>query len=264
MTTLFSEFLMKHLMLYGQPIIETDSTKLYFLEILSRVEFNGQIYQPNDFIPDMNIQMKFRLAQHLLTCIGKMQKIYPGISFSFNISALEVDMGIDRFIDEILSKPQTFGLDPKRCVIEITEHSSLEEENICNSLRKLKDMHRFRFALDDFGSKFATMNQIYNTNTVFDYIKIDGSLIRDIENDIAKQQTLYHIVEIIHIHKKQAVVEYVSSKDVYDVVSASNPDFLQGFFFGEPRPIEVYLEDRSPINLTTEWGKKYSEKVNNG
>lgn len=248
MTTLFGEFLMRHLMLYGQPIVESESKKLYFMEILSRVELDGRLYQPSEFIPSMSINMKFRLAQHLLTSIGKMQKIYPGISFSFNISALEVDMGIDTFIEEILARPQEFGLDPKRCVIEITEHSSLEEENICNALKKLKDSHGFRFALDDFGSKFATMNQIYNKNTVFDYIKIDGSLIKGIEADIAKQRTLYHIVEIIHIHGKQAVVEYISSQGVYDVVNNSNPDFLQGFFFGEPRPIEYYLKDQTPIN----------------
>lgn len=264
MTTLFSEFLMRHLTLYGQPIVESESKKLYFLEILSRVKLDGKLYQPNDFIPGMSIDMKFLLAQYLLTSIGKMQKIYPGISFSFNISALEVDMGIDAFIEEILAQPEVFGLDPKRCVIEITEHSSLEEENICDALKKLKDSHGFRFALDDFGSKFATMNQIYNKNTVFDYIKIDGSLIRGIEDDVAKQRTLYHIVEIIHIHGKQAVVEYVSSQGVCDIVNSSNPDFLQGFLFGEPRPIEVYLEKKTPINLITECGNEYSGKVKNG
>lgn len=57
MTALFSKFLEQHLFVVAQPIVDAITQEVYFYEILSRVEIDGKIYMPNDFIHDMNIQI---------------------------------------------------------------------------------------------------------------------------------------------------------------------------------------------------------------
>lgn len=242
MTALFSKFLEQHLFVVTQPIVDAITQEVYFYEILSRVEIDGKIYMPNDFIPDMNIQMKYRLAKFLFKNICELQVIFPDKSFSLNISSLEIDMGIEEYLKELLLSEEC-NLDTSRCIIEITEHSSIGDKHTYESIKNIKSKLGFRFALDDFGSKYATLDKIYKTEDVFDYIKVDGELVKDIIEDKGKQFNLQTLVNFIQGNGKKAIVEYVSSKAVYEtIMNISKPDYLQGFYFGEPTPIKCFLK----------------------
>lgn len=241
MTEIYSQFLINHLSLVIQPIVDAQTHEVYFYEILSRVEFEGRTYLPNEFIPDMNIQARFRLAKHIFKRICKLQEKYPEMSFSLNISSVEIDMGIEEFLATICES-KTYQLDTSRCVIEITEHASIDNPSTYESLKNIKNRFGFKFALDDFGSNFATLNKIYDAEDIFDYIKIDGTLVKDIESNPVKQISLHHIIKLIQANGKKAIVEYISSEEVYrKVTETAKPDYLQGFFFGIPCKVDDYL-----------------------
>ena len=243
MTALFSRFLEKHLYVVAQPVVDAITKEVHFYEILSRVEFEGQIHLPNDFIPDMNIQMKYRLAKFLFKNIGKLQQLCPDKSFSLNISSLEIDMGIEEYLKQLLETDE-YLLDTSRCIIEITEHSSIDDEKTYESIKNIKKKLGFRVALDDFGSKYSTLDKIYSTEDVFDYIKVDGTLVKNITTDLMKQINLRFIVDFIQTNKKMAIVEYVSSEEVYKaIMHVSTPDYLQGYFFGEPSPVKYFMKE---------------------
>lgn len=241
MTSLFSHFLHQHLYIVAQPIVDAKTKEVHFFEILSRVKYDDEIHMPNDFIPDMNIQMRYQLAKYLFKCIGDLQTAYPEASFSLNMSSLEIDMGIEEHLQEILQSEEC-QIDTNRCVIEITEHSSIADPKTYESIKNIKKKFGFKFALDDFGSKYSTLDKIYGTEDVFDYIKVDGSLVKGIEKDSLKQLNLNLIVTFIQANNKKAIVEYVSSTEVYDkVMEFTKPDYLQGFLFGEPVEIKHFL-----------------------
>jgi len=244
MTQIFSEFLKQHLCVVIQPIVDAVTKEVHFYEILSRVEFGGKTHFPADFIPDMNIQMRLRLAKHLFKSICELQAKYPDMTFSLNISSIEIDLGIDEFLESLFLSPE-YHLDTNRCVIEITEHASIDNPKTFESIKNIKKRFGFKFALDDFGSKFSTLNKIYDAEDVFDYIKIDGALIKDIESDYSKQVSLHHIVQLIQANGKKAIVEYISSEEVHEKVMIANPDYLQGFLFGKPCKVEDYLNIKS-------------------
>ncbi|MFW9625578.1 MAG: EAL domain-containing protein [Sulfurospirillum sp.] len=245
MTTLFSKFLEKHLYIVAQPIVDSITKKVYFYEILSRVEIDGEIHLPSDFIPDMNIQMKYRLAKFLFKNISKLQQLLPDKSFSLNISSLEIDMGIEEYLKKLLEAEGSF-LDASRCIIEITEHSSLDDEKTYESIKNIKHNFGFRFALDDFGSKYSTLDKIYSTENVFDYIKVDGALVKNIETDLMKQVNLQFMVNFIQTNNKKVIVEYVSSEEVYKtIMHVSKPEYLQGFYFGEPKSIKCFFKEET-------------------
>lgn len=242
MTTLISKFLEQHLYIVAQPIVDALSKEVYFYEILSRAKLDGKTYLPNDFLPDMNIHMRFRLAKHIFKRICDLQDKYPDMSFSLNISSIEIDMGIEEFLNTIFES-ETYNLDTSRCVIEVTEHASIDNPKTYESLKNIKSKFGFKFALDDFGSNFATLDKIYDDDGVFDYIKVDGKLVREIDKDIVKQISLHHIIKIIQGCGKKAIVEYISSEDIYKtIMKISQPDYLQGFYFGEPTDIESFAE----------------------
>lgn len=240
MTSIISAFLMDHLELYAQPIVDSISKKVYFYEILSRVRYKNKLYYPDEFIFNMSISMRLELAKTLLIKIGELQKKHPNISFSLNISALEVDMKLDKFL---ISLYEENSIDPQYCIIEITEQAALDDLRIYNILKNLKNKYGFRFAVDDFGTKFAVLNHVVDKNKekVFDYIKIDGSLIENIEHDHLVYANLCTYLHFIKQNEKKAIVEYIASEAIYNIVKQLEPDFLQGFFFGEPKPIHYYL-----------------------
>lgn len=240
MVSLFSQFLDKHLLQYVHPVIEATSGKLHFYEVLSRVEFEGVVHSPDKFLEDITINQRYRLAEKLFEAIAKLQKKFPAFSFSMNISALEIDLGLDKFLIKLTTENNFLDIDPKRCIIELTE-CSIVDDRIYKILQDLKNKSGFKLALDDFGSKFSTLTQVQSKDSVFDYVKIDGCLVVGIENDEIKRKDLEDIIKMIHRNGKKAVVEYVSCLNVCNAALTTNPDFLQGFLFGEPMPIEKYI-----------------------
>lgn len=241
MISLFSKFLDLHLLQYVHPVVEAETGNLHFYEVLSRVYYDGVLYSPHEFLEDITINQRYKLAEKLFEAIGKMQKKYPTLSFSMNLSALEIDMGMDKFLVKLTTENNFLDIDPKRCVIELTECSIINDK-IYKILHELKNKTGFKLALDDFGSKYSTLKQVQSKNSVFDYVKIDGSLVEGIEHDEIKRLDLKEIIKMIQRNGKKAIVEYVSNEAVCDLVLSTSPDYLQGFLFGEPMPIEKYLE----------------------
>lgn len=247
MKSIFSLFILDHAYQVVQPIVDAKTKEVHFFELLTRVIYNNQTYMPIEFISDMSPHMKYSLAKKLFYTISKLQRTYPTISFSLNISSLEIEMGIEAFIDELMKDKKT-AIDPSRCIIEITEHSQLKSNKIFESILSIKERFGFRFALDDFGSEYATFKQLYKKGSGFDYVKIDGSMVKGIDKDQDIQNSLRLIVDLIKLHGKKAIVEYVSTEQEMDaVIKTANPDYLQGYHLGEPRPIETYI--RQPNSL---------------
>lgn len=251
MRTIISKIFMKHLVLYVQPIVNPTTKKVFFYEVLSRVLYEDDLHFPNEFIFNMSISMRLELAQTLLKRIGELQKENPTTSFSLNISTLEIDMKLDEFL---VSLCKDNSIDPTRCIIEITEQAALNDMRIYNILKDLKNTYGFRFAIDDFGTKFSVLNHVVDKNKerVFDFIKIDGSLIENIENDKLVYANLCTYLHFIKQNKKQAIIEYIASEAIYDIVKELEPDFMQGYFFGKPMPIDHYLPKLKPVNSDIE------------
>lgn len=248
MINIFSEFLDDHLLQYVHPVVEANTGKLHFFEVLSRVKFKGRIYAPSEFLNDISIAQKYRMAKKIFTEIALMQKEYPTVSFSMNISSLEVDMGLADFLISLNDTTHGNGIDSSRCIIELTEQS-LIDTRIYSILQDLKSKTKFRFALDDFGVKYSNLSLVCKEENVFDYIKVDGSLVENIDTNSAKRITLNHFIQIIKTQGKKSIVEYISSKEIYNAVKISNPEYLQGFLFGEPAPIEAFILQQKDISI---------------
>lgn len=96
-----------------------------------------------------------------------------------------------------------------------------------------------KIALDDFGAGYSNFSHILNLPV--DYIKIDASLISNIDRDEHSQIMVETIVGLAKKLNVKTIAEFVSSKEILDTVTRLNVDYAQGFYIGKPEPIENHL-----------------------
>ncbi|MEJ2468247.1 MAG: EAL domain-containing protein, partial [Campylobacterales bacterium] len=107
-------------------------------------------------------------------------------------------------------------------------------------IKKMKQLG-CRFAIDDFGSGYSNFEHLLHLD--IDYIKIDGSLIRNLDSDVNSLLIVEAIVNIAQKRELACIAEYVHNRTVMELVKRLGIRYAQGFYLGEPRP-EV-LEETS-------------------
>ncbi|MCK4795930.1 MAG: EAL domain-containing protein, partial [Spirochaetes bacterium] len=85
---------------------------------------------------------------------------------------------------------------------------------------------------DDFGTGYSNFNYILRMNV--DYIKIDASLIKNIDTDKSSQIITETIVDFTKKLNIKTIAEFVHSKNVYNKVKKLEIDYSQGFYLGKP------------------------------
>ena len=217
-----------NLIVYYQPIVDNKTGKIKY-ECLSRFSENGLIIPPYKFLEASKITGTLSLITK--NVIEKSFKFFSGteIEFSINITAEDFEKGELKTI--LINNLRKNNIKATQVIIEILEDiSSLK--GMCNQLKELRDLG-FQIAIDDFGSSSSNLSRIIEFNP--DYIKIDGSFIRDL---LINKNSLIIVEAIVYICKKadiKTVAEFVHSKEILDKVIELGIDYSQGFYFGEPK-----------------------------
>lgn len=226
--------------LYRQEIVpislRTEGSK--HTEILLRmVEEDGKIISPMAFIPTaerygLMIQIDYYVLQ--TTCQYLSQNPYGQHVFAINLSGQTLSSltAMEKLIEHI-SKTD---IDPGRIFFEVTETVTIANlENAISFINKVQKLG-CHVALDDFGTGLSSFS--YLKNLPLDYIKIDGSFIKD----MATEKSSLMMVEAIHsVGKKlglRTIAEYVENVEIYKLLKEIGVDYAQGFLFSVPRPLQ--------------------------
>lgn len=136
------------------------------------------------------------------------------------------------FHQELKQKIIQLGIGEK-LIFEIVESDSLvNNKYLKNFIKEFKELG-VKFAIDDFGSGFSNFSFILDMSP--DFIKIDGTLIKDIDTNKHSYELVKSIVAFSHTLGIKLIAEYVHSKDVYDVAYSLGIDYFQGYYFDEPK-----------------------------
>jgi EAL domain-containing protein (putative c-di-GMP-specific phosphodiesterase class I) len=134
-------------------------------------------------------------------------------------------------------------------VFEITETAAMSEIDVTvNFIKKLKDMG-CRFALDDFGAGFSSF--YYLKRFAVDYLKIDGSFIRDLADEDGSNRLFVKALNDVAIGmNKQVIAEWVETPEVLKLLQDMGAKFGQGYLFQKPTLLDGsqdyrYAEERS-------------------
>ncbi len=218
---------------YFQPIIDNKTDKIVKYEALSRlIDKNGVIYSPQNFIP---IAKKIKVYDKITkTVIAKTFAAFEKMDFDFSINLSFDDIINQNIYNFVLDTLELTSMG-ERVTFELLESEKVNDfQKLLHFFSEIK-RHGGKIAIDDFGSGFSNFS--YLTKIEPDFIKIDGSLIKDICVD----KNAYMVVEtIVDFAKKmniKTVAEYVHSSTVLSVVKSLGIDYSQGFYIDKPTPI---------------------------
>lgn len=217
---------------FFQPIVCAKSGRVIKYEALARLLLpDGKILAPNAFL---GISQKIGLYPQITRAIvSSALKIFAlrQDSVSINLSTQDIfDTSTRAFLlDAIHMFPE-----PARVTIEFLESEELifnsDFMDFVNSLKGLG----VKFAIDDFGSGFSNYQNL--SSLPIDMLKIDGSLIKDIDTNHSHRLTVESIQSLASKLGIESVAEFVATESIAKVIADMGITFAQGYFYGAPEP----------------------------
>ena len=225
---------------YLQPIYDNKLNTIYKYEALMRIFDNDKVILPQVFI---NKARKFRLFNQLmeimiLKVLDYIKKYKIHISINLDYDDIQNPVLKNLIINNI--KNNHIG---QYLTIEILESKRISNFNIVNEfINKLKQ-YNVSCAIDDFGSGFSNYEHILKINT--DYIKIDSSLIKKIDQDIY-YNLIKNIVSFANEQNIKIIAEYVKNLSIQRYVLSLDIPYSQGYYFSKAEPVKLFFnEDES-------------------
>jgi diguanylate cyclase (GGDEF)-like protein/PAS domain S-box-containing protein len=222
-----------------KPIKNSDENA--YKEILLRLrQSDGTVISPMAFIPAAERyglmtaidRWVIRYAfQWLSQC--KLSEQTPDI-YAINISGQS--LADPQFLTYCINEYQRAAISPGHVCLEITETAAIANWTHAKQLfAGLKEMG-FKFALDDFGSGMASF--AYLKYLPLDFIKIDGSFVKDMLHDPMDKTLVQMINEIGHVMKLKTIAEYVENESTLQLLHLMGVDYAQGFCIHKPAPLK--------------------------
>jgi diguanylate cyclase (GGDEF)-like protein len=215
---------------YYQAIVDTKTLKVQKYECLARmVDAKGKIVSPLTFIPIAKKIKYYNMVTRIM--IDKSFDNFETMNCEFTINLSIEDIIKKDMFEFIMCKLKNSTISDK-VTFEILESDAIEDFKKVN--RFIQEARRYgaKIAIDDFGSGYSNFSHLTKINA--DYIKIDGSLVKNIDTDNNSFIVVESIVEFAKKLGIKTIAEYVHSSSVLDKVKELNIDYSQGFYIDEP------------------------------
>ncbi|TCT13847.1 PAS domain S-box-containing protein/diguanylate cyclase (GGDEF)-like protein [Natranaerovirga pectinivora] len=158
----------------------------------------------------------------------------------FNINISGASLNNESIVDFIISELEKYDISPEKICFEITETIALSNFNIANDfINKLRRLG-CKFALDDFGSGLTSFE--YLKYLPIDYLKIDGSFIKNINNNPIDYAMVDSINQIAHLLNIETVAEFVENEKIVECLNKIGIDYAQGYHIGKPMVLSEVLK----------------------
>jgi len=198
---------------------------------------DGNPFPPSAFIQAAELYNKMELVdqwvidQTLIWCQQNPSNFENIGDISINLSGHSLNS--IELVDYVSEKFIQYSIDPSRICFEITETVAIANLDCAIDLVKRIKKLGCKFALDDFGTGMSSY--AYLKKLPVDYLKIDGTFIKDIVNNKTDQAIVKSINEIGHFLGKETIAEYVENDEIIAMLKTIGVDYLQGF--GVEKPI---------------------------
>jgi len=208
-----------------QPIYRSSEHRIVGVECLSRFKLEPQRTPDVWFAEAREIGLGVRLELNaILSALDGLRGIPGDFYVALNVSPQTIiSGGIDGYIDD---------LDPHRVVLEITEHSLVDDYGLLNNrLTSLREAG-VRVAVDDAGAGYASMRHVLAIHP--DIIKLDLSLTRDIDTDSPRRALAAALIEFARQTQSHVVAEGVETASELAALQALGVNDVQGYHLARP------------------------------
>ncbi|HQR12313.1 MAG TPA: EAL domain-containing protein [Casimicrobiaceae bacterium] len=236
--------------LYTQRIVPVDagqkSTGMFEL-LVRMIDERGELVPPMAFIPAAeryNLMPQIdRWVTHtaLATMAARRIKLRKAETCIINLSGASI--GDERFLDFIRTELNKSGAPKGSVCFEVTETAAIA--NLSKATRFISELKALGclFSLDDFGSGMSSFG--YLKHLPVDFLKIDGSFVRDMLSDPIDNAMVEAINQIGHVMGKRTIAEYVEHEGILERLREIGVDYAQGFGVSMPKAFGVGAGDES-------------------
>ena len=236
----------QRLEVHAQPIVDPEAPLgMLSFEILTRLrDLDGAMIRPPEFLPlAVQAQMTVELDR------GVIQKVFAWLAAhpvelarthkcSINLSGLTMSDGsVPAFIRE---QRALHAIPAEKVVFEITESEAIRNPGAASRLVDDLKADGFGIALDDFGTGLATFE--YLKRFPIDYLKIDGSFIRNLISNPIDEEIVLSTVRVARRLKVRPIAEHVHNQEIYDRLRTLGVEYVQGELIGTPVPLETLFQ----------------------
>jgi len=231
-----------------QPQVDMTSGRVRGFEALARWTKDGAPISPGEFIPiaestgqvvEIDLWGLRASTKEVASWINDGKQ---PVSISTNLSPLHFRS--DEIVSQVSQALSDSGLPAHLLTLEITESVLIEDLNkVTVILEKLRNLG-VRIALDDFGTGYSSLAYLRRLDV--DYIKIDQSFVKDLEDSAETQLILDALVDIAKGLDKMLVVEGIETESQARIIRDLGCDMGQGYLWGRPMPTNEAAE-RVPL-----------------
>jgi len=219
---------------YYQPIIDNSTGEIVKYETLVRMlDKEGNTVPTWTFL---EIAQKSKLYPQVTKIVidkaFKAFEDFPQYDFSLNLT---IDDILSNEITEYIYDKLKHYNNSNRVIFEITESEEVRDYDCINKFIEKVKKHGVKIAIDDFGSGYANFEHIISIDA--DFIKIDGSLIKNIDTDKNARIITEAIISFSQKLGKKTIAEFIHCEEIYTIVKELGADYSQGFHLGMPSPI---------------------------
>src|SRR6267378_5616729 len=238
-----------------QPIVALSSCAgppEHFEMLVSMVDENGLIISPDAFIPaaeryNLMPSIDRWVIDSALRFVGNLPAdAHPLQTCCINLSGSSLTD--EQLLPYIQGKLVEYGVSPRLVCFEITETATIANMN--RALRLISELRArgCRFALDDFGTGLASF--AYLKHLPVDFLKIDGTFVKNIVRDPVNLAIVKATNEIGHALGIKTIAEYVEDAETLEAVRQLGVDYGQGFGIARPKPLENFRLHGYPVKET--------------
>lgn len=227
--------------LYRQTIqpLQTDEEGAHYEILLRMRDENGGIISPGLFIeaaerygitPNIDRWVIRSALRWLVSEADERERL---AMCSINLSGQS--LGDEKFLPFVIDQFQMSGIDAAKICFEITETAAIasysQANRFINALKELGCM----FALDDFGTGLSSFG--YLKHFPVDFLKIDGSFVKEILHDPIDREMVRSINEIGHLTGKKTIAEFAENEEIITMLRGMGVDYAQGYGVSEPKSV---------------------------
>ena len=234
--------------LFYQPIKPLASTEELHYEVLIRLmEDSGTIIAPGDFLPSAE---RFNLMQDIdrwvINCFFDFLVKNPEHAQQLECASINLSgstLSTPESIERICELFDHYNVNPKKICFEITESMAITHlETTKRFIHTFKTMG-CRFSLDDFGTGYSSYSYLANLDV--DYVKIDGSFVKDIVCSTSNKAMVKSIHDVAMAMGLKTIAEFVENDEIESVLKSMGINYAQGYGIAKPQALTNWPQSQS-------------------
>ena len=219
---------------YFQPIINNKTKLIEKYESLVRlIDEDGNIISPQSFLDiskrgNYYNQITDRVLENSFKILDKVKT-----KISINISVIDIEneqtnKTIFRLLDE-------YAADNNRVIFELLEDENIKDFDTLKDFIQRVKKRGVQIAIDDFGTGYSNFERLLEFEP--DILKIDGSIIKNINKDTFNRGIVETIVTFAKSQNIETIAEYVENEEIFNLLNEIGVTYSQGYYFGKPKSL---------------------------